>query len=57
MEDSTSTKVPKVFRADEVLRTSGSSGHLYNLSVDENENIQQPQAERERNTPGDPVFE
>lgn len=57
MEDSTSTKVPKVFRVDEMMRTSGSSEHLYDLKLDENKNRQQPQTERERSTPGDPVFE
>lgn len=40
----------------EMMRTSGSSEHLHNISVDENKN-KQPQTERERNTPGDPVFE
>lgn len=57
MEDSTSTKVPKVFRVDEMMRASGSSEHLYDLNVDENKNRQQLQTERERSTPGDPVFE
>lgn len=56
MEDSTSTKVPKVFGVDEMMRTSGSSEHLYDLKLDENKN-KQPQTERERSTPGDPVFE
>lgn len=55
MEDSTSNKGSKGLQGwkdDENI-----SFYLYNISVDEKENRQQPRTERERNTPGDPIFE
>lgn len=48
-------KFLKVFRDDEMMRTSGSCEHLYNPGVVENENRQQPQTERER-TPQETPF-
>lgn len=48
-------KLLKVFRDNEMMRTSGSCEHFYNPGVDENENRQQPQTERER-TPQETPF-